>query len=187
VASKNNLHARAYTGGRLLATNYRTSRQRATVCGLLLVVRVAFGIGLCGGFAGFFAGCSGPAWATHGAHSSGTTLQAVGDWNDIDAAVEVAVKKAELAVVEARDATDERGRAQRVFTLVGLGNEPAELIVTAKGGAGDKSSLAQAGPVAMQLSASVGRFGDAAREKTLVNALRARLGQLSGVDFAPLR
>ncbi|HLP83077.1 MAG TPA: hypothetical protein VK157_01900 [Phycisphaerales bacterium] len=131
-------------------------------------------------------GCSGTGWAQLGGASSGTTVQAIGDWNDLDAALEVSVPKVELALEHVELASDERGRTQRVWTLRGIRDESATVSATA-GESGDDRELKRAGTIPITLNASVGRFGDSVREKKLLDMMKQRLGKLAGVDFAPLR
>jgi len=131
-------------------------------------------------------GCAGPGWAALGGPSSGTTLQALGDWNDLDAAMEVSAPKVELALENVETVADGRGRLTRVWTLRGIRDESAEVRATARE-SGDERELEAAGTIAIDLNASVGRLGDSVREKTLLDLMRQRLGKLSGVDYAPLR
>jgi hypothetical protein len=82
--------------------------------------------------------------------------------------------------------TSEDGRT-KTFELVTVTDEPARLVASLRGGDGAAMSWGAgggAGPV--ELSASVGRFGDTQRERKLLRAVRQRLEQLSGVDSAPL-
>jgi hypothetical protein len=44
-----------------------------------------------------------------------------------------------------------------------------------------------AGPEPITISVRVGRWGDSAREEELLKAIRARLNDLKGVDWAPIR
>lgn len=109
-----------------------------------------------------------------------------GDWNDVDAAVIAAVSKkgVEMAIVTAHDPDPDT----RVYDLTTVGDEPARLVVRRK--MAEPAPGARPGrgaPEAMELEARVGRFGDREREKALIAAVRTRLGDLSGVDFAPLK
>lgn len=102
--------------------------------------------------------------------SHGTQVKALGDWNDVEAAAEVAVRIIE-AVVERVEVLPGR----TTFELVTATDEPGALV--AERGVGDQIGL----------SARVGRFGDRRREERLLEAMRARLAQLHGVNTAPLR
>jgi hypothetical protein len=138
------------------------------------------------GFSCLLSGCSGPGWAQLGGPSTGTTVQAIGDWNDLDAALELAAPSVELALEHAESPAEFRGRTQRVWTLRGIRDETATVTATA-GESGDDRSLQRAGTIPITLSASIGNLGDSTRERTLLNTMKQRLGKLAGVDFAPLR
>jgi len=105
----------------------------------------------------------------------------VGDWADLDAAVEVAGTRLELAPV----GTTSNSPRLRVYELRSPGDEPAWLIAERS----DEFSgvLPEVAPSqAITLRARFGRFGDRGREAALVDAVAGRLRQLAGVDYAPL-
>lgn len=111
---------------------------------------------------------------------------ATGDWDDVRAAVEAGARAAEMAVVSSNESTDGR---TKTYQLVTVTDEPARVVAHVRGGAGMSGGKAWgaaggAGPI--EISASVGRFGDVQRERKLLKAIRQRLEQLSGVDSAPL-
>lgn len=112
---------------------------------------------------------------------AGERESAVGDWDKVDASVAVGVSKVEMAVVSQRDSAPN----ERVYELVTSTDEPARLTVRRTDGAG--AAARASGPQVIDLFAQVGRFGNAEREKALIRAVRARLGDLAGVDFAPIR
>lgn len=137
------------------------------------------------GIASSLFGCSsassGPSF-----YSRAERVLATGDWNDVAAAVDAGARAAEMAVVNS--STSEDGRT-RTFALVTATDEPARLTATTKSSEAATrgkpwGAAAGAGPI--ELSASVGRFGDADRERKLLRAVRQRLERLSGVDSAPL-
>ncbi len=97
-------------------------------------------------------------------------MTVLGDWNDVEAAAEVAVRSIEAALVHAEVLP---GRTS--FELVTATDEPGTLVAVP--GVGDQIGL----------WARVGRFGDRGREGRLLEAMRARLAQLHGVETAPLR
>ncbi len=102
------------------------------------------------------------------------------------AAVEAGARAAEMAVVGSRESNDGR---TKTYQLVTVTDEPAQVVAQVRGGAGMSSTrtwgaAGGAGPI--EISASVGRFGDVQRERKLLKAIRQRLEQLSGVDSAPL-
>ncbi len=109
--------------------------------------------------------------------SRGTTTA---DENDIDAAVEVAVGRHEMAVVQMLRYSRDPHVVRR-YELRTVTDEPAWLEVRRAG----ISSRTE--PVQLELRASVGAFGDANREKALLETVTRRLNQLAGVRVAPIR
>lgn len=107
--------------------------------------------------------------------------QLVADWNDIDAAVEVGAGQNEMAVVS----TESPSEDERVFELRTAGAEPGR-VVARRSGVMQASGAKSVGPQAIDLQAQVGRFGDSKREKRLIASIRKRLGDLTGVDWAPI-
>lgn len=111
---------------------------------------------------------------------------ATGDWDDVRAAVEAGARAAEMAVVSSSESNDGR---TKTYQLVTVTDEPAQVVAQIRGGASMSGATgwgAAGGAGPIELSASVGRFGDAQRERKLLRAIRQRLEQLSGVDSAPL-
>jgi hypothetical protein len=104
----------------------------------------------------------------------GSVMSARGDWNDLEASVQLGAGQAEMAVVSRLTAEDDP-RANDVVSweLVAVTDEPVR--VTIRRGSGDQ----------LTLEAQVGRFGNAAREKDLLRAVARRLEQLRGVEWAP--
>lgn len=94
------------------------------------------------------------------------------DWNDVDAAVEVAVKKAEVAL----DGPARREARRVVYRIRTVSDEPGELVVERSDGD------------VLTVSASIGRFGEGKeQEARLVGAVVRRLKQLRGVEHAAVR
>jgi hypothetical protein len=98
------------------------------------------------------------------------------DWDDIEAAVAGALGKSELVRVR----LDRPDPARLVYTLRTSRDEPAVLAVTRLDAPGSPD------PVRLGLTCSVGRFGDAAREREFLGLVTARLEQLRGVEVAPM-
>lgn len=96
----------------------------------------------------------------------------VGDWDDLEAAALAAVDAIDTVVVT----TTPDGPDRVIFELKTVRNEDGRLIAT-------KASAT--GPDRLNLEATIGRFGDAVRERRLLDAMAARLKQLHGVEFAP--
>lgn len=123
---------------------------------------------------GLLAGCGAPDLRPVPVKSPGTSMDMNGDWDDVGASVRVAAGQCEMAVVSSKE-TDP-GRAHE-FTLVILGDEPATLRFETK---------ADTDPRLIHAWASVGTYGDQARERDLLTRVNRRLTQLRGRDWAPL-
>lgn len=154
-----------------METRYRTepdsSCERANAaaaqgCAGVLWVVLVLGI-VCGGCA------SGPISAP-GTRADWTDERAAGDRDDVDAAVEVGVESVETAVLEA---FGEPG-GRRVYRLRTVDGRDGELVVEP----GENDTVV--------LRARIGPFGDTGREAELLSAVRARLGALRGVGWAPV-
>ncbi|MDX2117722.1 MAG: hypothetical protein SFY96_06015 [Planctomycetota bacterium] len=120
--------------------------------------------------------------------SSGSKATAVADWNDVDAAVSVASEKMSFAL-ESSETPDETTRRYRLLTTA---DEPVDVeVLRGVGGSATGSSFGSGdqrfGPTSLTLRCRVGRFGDERREQQFLNAMRQRLGDLMGVDVAPVR
>jgi len=117
--------------------------------------------------------------------STGSKATAIADWNDVDAAVSVASGKLSFSL-ESSETPDESTRRYRLLTV---NDEPVDLeIVRGIGGAASASGSSKSfGPTTMTIQCRVGRFGDERKEEQFINAIRQRLGDLTGVDFAPIR
>ncbi|TVS08408.1 MAG: hypothetical protein EA423_01460 [Phycisphaerales bacterium] len=97
-------------------------------------------------------------------------MRAVGDYDDLDAAVEAAMIRTELAIVQAGPGPD----GGRRYELVDAQGRPGELVIR------------RVGENEFTLHARLGRFGRPSDEDRLNTAVARRLRQLYGVDFAPL-
>lgn len=140
---------------------------------LLMCIGAACALPGCGGGSGVSAAAlRGPI------AKSPTSIVARGDWNDVLAAVTVAVPSIDAAVLKVTSAGDE----QR-FEIETAGADPGWLVAVPDGSADPKSP----DPIRIRLTAAVGLFGDPAREAKLLEATRKRLADLAGVGFAPLR
>lgn len=122
-------------------------------------------------------GCgSGPGGSGGGLRADAQRRMASGDWDDVSAAVAVSLSVAELVLVSTEDPEPTR----RVFHLRSSRDEPAELVVERL------SPVGAPDPVELRLSCTVGRFGDAARERAVLGRVAERLGQLRGVEVSPI-
>lgn len=115
-----------------------------------------------------FVACTSTSPRHHEQRANATTGSMVGDFDDIDAAVRVAATKAEVAVVSSRALSQDAIE----YELVTLTGEPGRLRVERRN---DN----------LQAECSIGRFGDPERENRLLEALRSRLRDLYGVEWAP--
>jgi hypothetical protein len=98
--------------------------------------------------------------------------EAPGDWEDIDAAVEIGAGQAEWVISN----WWYEGAAARLYKLRNpLGTEALLRIRRTR----------EDGP--LEITATVGPFGDAAAEGRIVERVSRRLGQLHGVDAAEIR
>lgn len=103
---------------------------------------------------------------------SALRASAAGDWDDVDAAVEIGGGQAEWVISH----WWYEGPSARFYRLRNpLGTEA--LVRIARPERGD----------ALDITATVGPFGDAAAEQRLVERIARRLGQLHGVDAAEIR
>lgn len=98
------------------------------------------------------------------------------DWDDIEAAVAGALTQSELVRVR----LDRPDSGRLVYTLRTSRDEPAVLTIARL----DTPGVSD--PIRLGLACSVGRFGDAAREREFLGLVAARLEQLRGVAVAPL-
>lgn len=98
------------------------------------------------------------------------------DFNDVDAAVDIAVGRVEAAVLSSNQTP-----SGWEYSLVLLHGEPGRLSVSKVEPAGDDATSGL-----LELRASLGLWGMPSLERKLESDVATRLDQLSGVDFAPL-
>lgn len=125
-----------------------------------------------------FCGCSAPpppAPLVDASAASPTSRTIRGDWNDVPAALEVALSRAQMAIIR----RTQDGPDLITYELISIGNDPVILTVARAAGAGDDL-------IDIQLQARAGHFGDPQLELNLLVPLAQRLSQLAGRDFAPL-
>ena len=114
--------------------------------------------------------------------AEGSTLSETGDWDDVEASVIVGAMAIEAAI----ESRSDDGPMRRVFKLRLIQGRPATLTAS-RATPPPTDELAGEPPVAITLQAVVGRFGDHERERRLLQAVAARLEDLRGVEFAPIR
>ncbi len=117
-------------------------------------------------------GCGGARFPGRGVESAGSQRVVAGDFDDVDAAVDVACSASELAIVT--KATDEDGT--RRFEMVTVGDELAWATAREVVGSGG-----------IEVRVRIRADGDAAWEKAFLDAVQKRLGQLRGPNAAPVR
>lgn len=115
----------------------------------------------------------------------GVQLPATGDWDDLTAAVVVAVSRVQMTTLDdGPQTTLPDGRVQRRWQLYAIDDSTGELIATAP-----DYALRATEPIELELEATLGVPGvgrDKRREMGLLMAVRQRLSQLAGVRTAPL-
>lgn len=122
-------------------------------------------------------GCrSWPSSAPADVANLGTTVQAVADWNDVDASVEVGASNAEMAV-ESFGLNDD---GERVYRLRTIRDEPVWVVTSRATGESREESAA------LHIAAKVGHFGNPEIERRLIRAIEKRLRELHGVATHPL-
>lgn len=110
---------------------------------------------------------------------SGSESSLSADWDDVDAAVGVAVGAAEAAVTGART----NGPDERVYYLRTVADEPGILVVSRSP---EPAGAAGSAPSNITLRTSIGRFGNPDRERRLLEAVARRLTDLRGRQYSPL-
>lgn len=131
-------------------------------------------------------GCAGPDVIGRGSPTTppGTTREIAGDMDDVDAAVDVAISASQLALVRREE--PEPGVVR--YTLVTLGDEPGVAVVREGGREGASvGANGEASVGAIVVTVRIRARGDDAWEKRFLDALAKRLGQLRGVDAAPIK
>lgn len=140
---------------------------------VLLVVRVFIGVAgatALGGAASGMAGCQGGPSTLDRKAGPQSTGSGLGDMNDIDVSVDAALARAGIAPV----GMDVLPDGTRVWELRTARDEPGEVVVRV----GDPEE--QGGPVPVEMSCRVGRFGDPETEALILRSAAARLEQLRG-------
>lgn len=100
------------------------------------------------------------------------------DWDDLDAALDIGLERSEMATL-----TTTRGDDRRGWELTSLTDERGELVATrVPGAARDKRGCEM-----ITIIATVNGPRSQERAIRLVRGMRARLEQLAGVGFAPVK
>lgn len=130
------------------------------------------------GLGSIFTGCeAGPGRSPEAAAAatSPVSLTVRADWDDVDAALEVALSRAQLAILS----RSPDGPDRVTWRLLSVQDEPAHLTAVRPPGATQD-------PTDITLEARIGLFGDPRREEQFLKFMERRLNQLAGVDYAPL-
>lgn len=107
--------------------------------------------------------------------SDPTSLLTTGDADDLDAAAQGGVEEADAVIVDRLAEVE----SVRRYTIRTTADEPGLLTIERLSRGPD--------PVRLRVGCAIGRFGDPAREREVVEQVRQRLERLRGVEFAPLR
>lgn len=134
--------------------------------GLIVALACLGALGACAG---------GPGFPERGGSSQGSARVVVGDWDDVDAAVDLACSVSQTAIVSR---TIEG--AERRYELLVLGDEPGWVVAR-------QIERDQAGADEITLRACLGAYGEPAWEEQFLDATQRRLRELHGRDAAPIR
>ncbi|MEM1164957.1 MAG: hypothetical protein AAGI30_01555 [Planctomycetota bacterium] len=107
----------------------------------------------------------------------GTSWPSHGQRADVAAAVSYASAASDMAVIAERPLAEGRDDAV-VYELITIRDEPAWLVIEGLGPADPLDAAHHEESTRLTASARVGRFGDPAREETLIARLHERLQQL---------
>jgi len=148
------------------------TNQRTNILVLGLSASILSVGGLC-----TLSGCSGSAGGRGGMFTiEGTTVRAMGEWSDIEAAVQAAAGHRGV-VVESVDTTDPRTLDYRLITSK---QDDVSLVISRDQAPDPSQRLSQEGPIPLRISCRVGAFGDSILERDLIDDVRSRLGELTG-------
>jgi len=116
----------------------------------------------------------------------GATLSRdTGDFDDIDASIGYAAGRSEMALLRSFDADGPEG-PRRTFELVTIKDEPVVVQVTRLDEGPEGAAQAGEG-ASLRIGCRIGAFGDPEREERFIEAFKRRLGDLEGVEVAPIR
>lgn len=99
-----------------------------------------------------------------------------GDWNDINAAAEIGSAQAESVWV---GSPKDVSPTERVFQLAHISGARGTLTVT-------RADAEHAEDILITLVCTMGRFGEPALERKIIEGTARRLEELRGVEFAPI-
>jgi len=134
---------------------------------------LALAAGVIPHLAGCANGPNSPASASTATSPATSTVNVAGDWNDVAAALEVAIRDQGFAVL-----SETRGELAHEFELLTIRDEPGS--ITARRDTTDSAS-------SITLTCRIGAVGDPRREQPLLAAMTKRLKDLAGVDYRPVR
>ncbi len=123
---------------------------------------------------------------SRGAPSDGTTGRVDADWDDVDAAVDIAVSQAECGFEEWHD-DRASGDRRRWYVLQTIREERATLeIRRERAGAPAAAGPTAEGPEPLVIFCKVGDSGDAKYEALIISLIADRLTALKGDRTAPI-
>ncbi len=134
----------------------------------MAILRIQLVLGVC--LAVLCLGCDGMPATLDRKQGAEVAGYGFGDANDIDVSVDAALARAGVAPVS----MEVRKDGTRVWELRTARDEPGELLVRV--GTPDREN----GPVPVQLSCRVGRFGNPETEQLIVKSVAKRLENLRG-------
>lgn len=110
------------------------------------------------------------------------SLRVTADWNDVDAAAEVAGPRVELAMLSSNESEAKPGiAAEKLFVFLATDDTEIDLTVRqSRPGAGETA------PGVLDMTAAARPRRDRAREATLLSAMARRLADLAGKEWAPI-
>ena len=128
------------------------------------------------------ASCGSAGGTPRPAEGGWTVREARGDWDDVDASLDVSLEHGNMAVLDRSAAGGETGARTITFTLVGARGEPGVISVTDLGPVSGREDAGRK----IRLRAKFGRFGRPGDEARVLGAVAHRLSRLEGVDVRPL-
>lgn len=115
--------------------------------------------------------------------SEGLSRTVRGDWNDVEAAAVVGLERAECAILR----RTENSPTVVAYALRTVLDQDGVLRFTRAAPADGAGSQDRGENIDITVFCRVGPFGDQEREERILDAVRDRLGELRGVEFAPSR
>jgi len=132
-------------------------------------------------------GCAIQGFPSRGQQSPGTTRIVMGDTNDIYAAIDLCATASQLAILRSTIIDTDPTTKHIRYELVTISDETATVEVRMPRSSSQSDSPPSCQPVPITITARIRAQGDQAWEERFLAAMQRRLGQLQGVDSAPIR